>query len=149
MSSKAISLASEIRDDLARRFTLVSGLLFDTDGLPYINVSQGTMAAGQQAAVVKVADIAPLGSNVIGQAAVSYGHPLQIQVVLETSTIANVALMLESNKVALLGAINLRGQRVQLYMSANTNAVDPADIILGNLKVTFDPDQKYKTMLGA
>lgn len=149
MSAKALSVASELRDDLARRFTLVSGILFDTDGMPYINVSQGTMAAGQQAACVKVADIANFGTDSIGGAAKNYGHPIQIQVVLETSSVANLALMTEANELALLGAVLFRGQRVQLYMSANTNAVDPADITTGNLKATFDADQKYKTMLGA
>lgn len=149
MSAKAISLASEIRDDLARRFSFVSGLLFDTDGLPYLQVSAGTMAAGQQAAIVKVADIANIGQNSIGQAQPSYGHPLQVQVVLETSTIADVALMTEANEAKLLVAVLLRGERLQVYMSANGNAVGPEDIVVGNLKATVDPDQKYKTMLGA
>jgi hypothetical protein len=148
MSAKALSLAAELRDDLARRFTLVSNVLFDTDGQPYIQVSQGTMVAGQQAAVVKIAQIAPLGTDAIGLTARNYGHPLRIQAVVETSTIANVPLMTGANLLTLLADLALRGVRMELYMSANANAVGPEDILPANLRTTFDPDLKYRTMSG-
>jgi len=144
MSAKALSVAAELQNDLSRRFATVSAVTFDTDGGALIRV--GTAGAGNQTALVKVVDIAPLGSDAIGLAARNYGNPLVIQVVLETSSIANVALMTEANKVALLGAAFHRGSRVELYMSANGNATGPEDIVSGNLKATFEPEQKYKTM---
>ena len=145
MSAKALSFAAELQNDLSRRFSTVSAVSFDTDGLPLIRV--GTAGAGNQTALIKVADIAPLGTNIIGQAAANYGGPLVVQVVLETSATANLALMTEANELALLGAVIHRGARVELYMSANGNATGPEDIVSGNLKGTFDPELKYRTMV--
>ena len=150
MSAKALSTAAELRDDLARRWTTVSAVQFDTDGLPYITCTQGTLVAGQQQMLIKVADIAPLGTNAIGQAQPSYGVPIQIQVVMEASATAGVALLTEANKILGLGPVNHRGERVQIWLSANGAAPTTTTLQTGtNLKATFDPDQKYKTMLGA
>lgn len=144
-SYKANALAYELKDRLARRFTLVSDVLFDTDGAPYLNVSQGTMAAGQQAAVVKVIAEQPLGVDGLGLTPRAF-TPHRMQVVLETSTIANVALMTEVNKLYLLGEVTHFGTKTEVYMSANANAVDPTDITSGNLKASWDPDLKWRSM---
>lgn len=144
-SAKANVLAAELKDRLARRFTTVSDVLFDTDGAPYLNVTQGTMAAGQQAAVVKVIAEQPLGVDGLGLTPRAF-TPHRMQVVLETSTIANVALMTEVNKLYLFGEVTHFGVRTQLYMSANTNSVDPTDITAGNLKADWDPDLKWRQM---
>lgn len=143
MSAKSQSLAAEIRDALAKRFSTISALSFDSDGEPYLLIGAGT--AGSQSAIVKVKGLAPLGTDALGLSPRSYS-PCIVQVVLETSTIANVALMTEINELALLGELAHRGAQIQLYMSANANAVDVSDISAGNLKATFDPDLKYKTM---
>lgn len=142
-ASKAHSFAAELKDALTHRgFVMTSS--YDTDGSPLLRV--GTAGAGNQTALIKIKEIAPLGTNVIGQAAVGY-CPLVAQLVLETSTIANVALLVESSKLALVGELGHRGAQVELYMSANTNATGPEDIVSGNLKATFDPEPKYKTMM--
>lgn len=143
MSARSQSFAAELQNVLARRFATVSSLSFDTDGEPYLLIGAGT--AGSQSAIVKVKTYAPLGVNVIGLAATAFA-PLVTQIVLETSTIANVPLLIQSNVLALLGELGHRGARQELYMTANTVAVTVGAIIAGNLKATFDPDLQYKLM---
>lgn len=133
MASKSIEIAMSLSESLKRRFTVVNG--FDTGGLPTIALGAGT--AGSQSAFIRVKAIDSLGTDSVGNTQRSFG-PHVIQIVLETSTIANVALMTEANKLPLLAEITGRGTRVELYMSANTNAVDVADITSGNLKATWD-----------
>lgn len=133
MAAKHIELAQSLKGSLSRRFTVTEG--FDASGLPTLLVGAGT--AGSQSAFIRVKPIDSIGTDSLGLTQRSFG-PHVIQVVLETSTIANVALMLESNKLPLLGELLGRGTRVELYMSANTNAVDVADITSGNLKQTWD-----------
>lgn len=142
ISSKSLVLAAELKDNLEKRFAVVSQS-FDTDGAPLILVGDGT--AGSQSMLVKVKQFDPIGTNAIGQSVQGYS-PHICQVVLETSTIANVALMTEANEIAALGEVLKLGTRVELYMSANGNAVDASDIISGNLKATWDADLKYKLM---
>lgn len=144
-SYKANAIAYELKNRLEKRFSSVSNVLFDTDNAPYLNVSQGTMAAGQQAAVVKIIAEQPMGVDGLGLTPRAF-TPHRIQVVLETSTIANVALMTEANKLLLLGEVTHFGTLVELYMSANTNAVDTTDITSGNLKLAWDPDLKWRLM---
>lgn len=144
-SAKANVLAAELKDRLARRFSLVSDVKFDSDGAPYVECSQGTMAAGQQAALVKVIAEQPLGVDGLGLTPRAF-TPHRMQVVLETSSVANVALMTEANKLLLLGEVTHFGTKTELYLSANGNAVDPTDISSGNLKVSWDPDLKWRSM---
>jgi hypothetical protein len=143
MSAKAHAVASELKDALAKRFAAVS-LSFDTDGAPLIRIGSNA-AAGQQTALIKVADVAPLGTDAIGLSARGY-TPCVAQLVLETSTISNVALLVEASKLAIMAELGHRGLKTELYMSANTNATGPEDITSGNLKATFDPDPKWKSM---
>lgn len=144
-SYKANVLAAELRENLSRRFTTVSDVLFDSDGAPYVNVSQGTMAAGQQAACIKVIAESPLGVDGLGLTPRSFG-PHRVQIVLETSGTANVALMTEINKVYVYEEAGKTGAKVELYMSANGNAVGPEDITTGNLKGSWDLSLKYRQM---
>jgi len=142
-SYKSQALAAELRDALAKRFATVSSVLFDTDGSPYVLVGAGT--AGSQSAIVKVSAEQPLGVDGLGLTPRAF-TPHVMQVVLETSTIANVALMTEANKLALLGEVEKWGTKVELYMSANTNAVDPTDITSGNKKAEWDLHLKWRSM---
>lgn len=142
MSAKSLSFAAELRDDLARRFATVSSVGFDASANPTILIGAGT--AGSQSAFIRVIDFQPLGVDGIGLAQRAYGTPLVVQVVLETSTIANVSLLTGANILPLLAELGVRGARVELYMSANTNAPEVSDIITANLRATFDPDMKNK-----
>jgi hypothetical protein len=142
-SYKSQALAAEIRDALAKRFTTVSAVRFDTDGSPYVLVGAGT--AGSQSAIVKISAEQPLGVDGFGLTPQAF-TPHVAQVVLETSTIANVALMTEANKLALLGEVEKFGTKIELYMSANTNAVGTEDIVSGNLKATWEMSLKWRSM---
>jgi hypothetical protein len=145
-SAKSLSLANQLHDSLKLRFSLVNDVAFDTDGNPFFRVSQGTVAAGQQAACVKVAPIMPLGVDVIGNAARGYA-PDVVQIVLEASATSGQALASAANVLLLQGEAVKSGCRVELYLSANGNSVGPEDITSGNLKATWDADLQYKTML--
>jgi hypothetical protein len=141
---KSQALIAELRDALAKRFATVSPVQFDTDGNPFILVGAGT--AGSQSALVKLRGETVAGAvDGLGLTQRSYS-PHIAQVVLETSTIANVALMTEANKLVLLGEVTKFGTRVDLYMSANTNAVGVEDIVPANLRATWEQHLKWRLM---
>jgi hypothetical protein len=143
MSAKSLNFAAELRDVLAKRFATVSAVAFDTDGEPYFTIGAGT--AGSQSALVKVKTFLPLGVDSLGLAARGY-TPVVTQLVLETSSVANVALLTEANELALVGELGHRGSRLEMYLSANGTAPALSGITSGNLKATFDPDLKYRLM---
>lgn len=133
MASKAIDLALSLSSALAKRgFTVANG--FDSSGNPTILLGAGT--AGSQSMFIRCLATPSLGTTSVGTTQTSFG-PHVLQIVLETSTIANVALMTEANKMVIMGEVLGRGTAAELYMSANTNAVDVADITSGNLKATW------------
>jgi hypothetical protein len=144
MSAKSLNFAAELRDVLAKRHPSVSAVLFDSDGEPYMTIGSNA-AAGQQYAVLKVKTILPLGVDSLGLAARGYATVV-CQLVEETSTIANVPLLTQANQLLILGELGHRGARIELYMTANTVAATVGAIIAGNLKATFEPDLKYKTL---
>lgn len=144
-SYKANALAYELQNRLARQFTTVSAVAFDTDGAPYLTVTNGTLVAGQQAALVKVIAEQPLGVDGLGLTPRAF-TPHRMQVVLETSSVANVALMTEANKLLLMGEVTHFGVKTELYLTANGTAVSTAGIAAAGLKATFDPDMKWKSM---
>lgn len=134
MAAKQIELAQSIQAALAKRFATVSGG-FDSSGNPTIQVGAGTI--GSQSAFLRVKAVDPIGTDSLGLTQRSFG-PHVVQVVLETSSVANVALLLESAKLPLLAEVCARGTRVELYMSANGNAADVTDITSGNLKIVWN-----------
>lgn len=143
MSAKSLNEAQEAQNALSRRFATISAVQFDADGEPFFSIGAGT--AGSQSAIIKYKTYPPLGVDAIGNTPRAF-TPVTCQVVLETSTIANVALLTEINELALVGELSHRGNRLELYMTANTVAVTVGGITSGNLKATFDPDLKYKLM---
>lgn len=143
-SAKSLSLLKELKDRMARRTTLAVGdISFDTDGCGYFLVGAGT--AGSQSMLIKSKQIDPVGYDGIGLAARGYSQTV-MQIVLETSTIANTPLLTGANMVPLLGEVLRQGARTELYMSANANTIGVEDIVSGNLKVTWEPDLQYRTM---
>jgi hypothetical protein len=145
-SYKSQALAQELQNALSKRFPVVSAVQFDVDGSPFVLVGTGVVAT--QSAIVKVSAEQALGTNALGQPAASF-TPHVMQIVLETSTVANVALMVEASKLALFGECQKFGTKVELYMSPNTNAVDPTDIVVGNLKAVWNPNLKYGTTINS
>jgi hypothetical protein len=60
------------------------------------------------------------------------------QIVVETSTIANVPLLTGANFSKILMDVLKFGTKVELYMSANTDAPAVGEITTANLKATLD-----------
>ena len=134
MSAKHIELSLSLKDALKRRFASVAEG-FDASGNPTLLIGAGS--AGSQSAFIRIKPVDSIGTNSIGQTQPAYG-PHVIQLVLETSTIANTPLLTGANALPLFAELSARGCRLELYMSANTNAVDVADIVSGNLKGAWD-----------
>jgi len=134
MASKAIELALSLSASLTRRgFTVVNG--FDANGDP--TIALGTGGAGSQSAFIRCKAIASIGTDSVGNTQRSFG-PHVLQVVLEASTVANCPLLTGANSLPIMGELLARGTQVELYMTANTNAVEVSDITAGNLKATWN-----------
>lgn len=107
--------------------TLTTGV--ESSGAPFIQVGGGT--AGSQSAYIRIQPLPTITPNAVFPnvtgAADSYS-PTVTQVVLETSTVANLAVMTAANLVALLATLAREGTRLQLYMTANTTAATSAGI---------------------
>lgn len=143
-SAKSLSLLKELRDRMARRTSLAIGdIAFDTDGGGYFLIGAGT--AGSQSMLIKSKQIDPVGFDIVGQSARGYSQTV-LQVVLETSTVANVPLLTGANMLPLMGEVLRQGSRVELYMSPNTDNVGVDEIIAGQLVQTWEPDLQYRTM---
>lgn len=137
----AYVLQRDVQEELSFRLSalaLAAGT--GSSGDPTLAVGAGT--AGTQSAFIRFVPEDTIQTNSVGGTQAVY-CPHKIQVVLETSTIANVALMTEANKIQLMEALLKKGAKVELYMSANTNAVDEADITAGNLKASIYPTLNF------
>jgi hypothetical protein len=139
-SYKSFALATELRSALANRFATVSEVLFDTDLAPYIAI--GSLGANSQSAIVKIVTDQPLGVDGLGLSPRGFS-PHRAQVVLETSTIANVPLMTGANNLLLMGEVLKFGMKTELWMTTNTTVVSPG---AGTLKATFDVSSKWGSM---
>jgi hypothetical protein len=133
---KSTVIARQMAEDLKLRtgLTITTGL--DSSANPTILVGAGT--AGSQSAFIRIKQ-----QDVIFQDPVTYNTarsytPHVTQVVVETSTIANVPLLTGANFSKILMDVLKFGTKVELYMSANTNAPEVSDITSGNLKTTLD-----------
>lgn len=140
-SYKAIALREELASDLA--FTL-SGLArtkgFDASGNPTLLI--GTGAAGSQSAFIRIKQLDSLNQDILGLSQNVF-TPHVIQVVLEASTVANCPLLTIDNLTVVMGELMKRGVRLEVYLSANTNAPEVSDITAGNLKQTFNAHVQY------
>jgi len=136
-TQKAVAIARQLAENLALRTGLAAVSGVDASGNP--TIALGTQSAGQQAAFIRVKqDYDPaLEVDGVGNAQRRY-TPHVIQVVLETSTIANVPLMTGANQVMMWKEVEVFGTKIQLYMTANTTAVSVTGIDAANLKATVD-----------
>ncbi len=92
--------------------------------------------AGSQSALIKVSAFPNIGADVLGLQQQSYS-PTLIQMVLETSTIANVALLQSATLIPLSDEIAKFGTRVELFMTANLTGPSAAGIT-GNPVAVYD-----------
>lgn len=146
MSKKAHALAADLAADLTVRLASLSltvTLSADTDLLPLVKV--GTQVAGSQSALIKITtDSSALAKDVLGLTQQAFS-PHKIQLVLEGNPIAGAGadVMAWPAKLSIIASVVRRGCKVELYETANTNAVDVSDIASANLKTTFQPDLAY------
>lgn len=134
MAAKHVELALSLSQSLSRAFTVVSNG-FDSGGLPTVQV--GTGSIGSQSAFIRVKAIDSIGTDSVGLTQRAFG-PHVIQVALETSTIANVALLTEINKLPLMAEVVGRGARVELYLETNGTAATVSSIDSTKLKATWN-----------
>lgn len=136
MATYKESLARQLAEDLGLRLKAL-GVATGVDSSGNPTVSVGAMTAGSQSAFVRVLDQASIQVDSLGLPQRSFG-PHVVQIVLETSTIATVALMTEANKLKLVGELLKHGAKVELYLTANLTAPSVAGIAAGNLIATWD-----------
>lgn len=149
-TQKAIDLVGELRNALQRYFSVVSDVQFDTDGNPFITCTQGTLASGQQAGLVKISPVPSIQVDSLGLSQKVYAtHLLQIVLESTSSTItgAGVAVLDVANLVPFLGEDLGRECRNQLYLVANGTGVSTAGIT-GSPAATWDGvSLKYRLMI--
>lgn len=134
---KSVVTTRLMAEQLALRTGLATVVGVDASGNPTISV--GTMAAGSQSAFIRVKqDYDPsLQLDGIGNTQRVY-TPHVVQLVVETSTIANVPLLTGANYSMILLEALWPGTKVELYMTANTTAPSVSGISGANLKKTLD-----------
>lgn len=142
---KSQALAAELRDELVKRVSAlaVSAVSFDASGDPAITI--GTGVAGTQSAFIKVTGDQPLGTDGLGLTPRAFGTHV-VQICLETSTIAGVALLTEVNKLPIIAECEKFGTRVELYMTANATGPSFGGVIAANLKATWEPALKWRSL---
>ncbi|WNM70325.1 hypothetical protein [Myxococcus phage Mx1] len=132
---KATVIARQLAEDFKIRSGLVVTTGLDADANPLIKV--GAQTAGSQSALIRLKQVESIQTDGIGLPQRVY-TPHVIQVVLETSTIANVPLFTIANLSRLMLDVTKFSTKVEIYMSANGNSVGVEDIVAANLKVTLD-----------
>lgn len=133
---KSTVLARQMAEDLKIRTGLAVTTGLDSSGNPTILVGAGT--AGSQSAFIRIKQQDNIFTDPVTYNAARSYTPHVTQVVVETSSIANVPLLTGANYAKILTDVLKIGTKVELYMSANTNAPDVADITSSNLKATID-----------
>jgi hypothetical protein len=136
-TKKAVVLTRELKDLVSKRLpsTLSVAETVDGSGNPVLTISDGTPAAGEQVIVLTVKSDTTLFTNVLGAQTVYTPH--LVECVMETSTIANVPLVLASNWFPVLGEVLKLGTAVTLYLTANTTVPTSG---AGTLKSTWNPN---------
>lgn len=133
---KSTVIARQMAEDLGLRTGLAITTGLDASANPTILVGAGT--AGSQSAFIRIKQQDTVWTNPILGTTQRVYTPHVVQVVVETSTIANVPLLTAANFSKILMDVTKFGTKVEIYMSANTNTVGVEDIVSGNLKVTLD-----------
>lgn len=157
-SQKALEIAKELKDRLARRLpSLVQsseafGSVTNPDGATgtistiYFTLSDGSWATTEQGALIQVREVVPLGVDAIGLQARGYAQTV-IQVALETnnaSPAAGLFYTLPANLLNILGEVQRSGTRVELYGTATGTL--PTSAAMGTLLATWEPDLQFRLM---
>jgi hypothetical protein len=134
---KSTVMARQMAEDLKLRTGLAITTGLDASANPTILVGAGT--AGSQSAFIRIKQQDVIFPDPIFGVTTQRAYtPHVTQIVVETSGTANVPLLTGANFAKILTDVLKFGTKVELYMSANTNAPDVADITSSNLKTTID-----------
>lgn len=140
-SYKSVALRDELASNLAVRLSSLARTKgFDSNQFPTLQV--GTGAIGSQSAFIRIKPLDSINVDVLGLAQNVF-TPHIVQLVLEMSSVTDVQLLTMQTLGILMPALAAIGARLEVYMSANGNAADVADITAGNLKSTFDLQVQY------
>lgn len=145
-TKKAQVFAADLAQELALRLpalTLTESL--DTDGNPLVQL--GAAASASPGFLLKVMPLDwPLAKDILGLTAQIF-TPHKIQVLVEANFAGTTDNVADVNTWAVLlpvlGAVILKGTRVEMYQRANGTAITSADFTSGNLKSTFDGSLVY------
>lgn len=138
---KSQVLAAQLKANLEKFFTVVSDVLFDTNGVPYLTI--GAMTTGTQSALVRVYAVQPLGVDGLGLTPMSFG-PHSVQIALETSATANLAFLTAANSALLMLEAGKTGAKVELYMRTTGTAPALTDLVPANLVAQWYTNTKWK-----
>ncbi len=137
-TQKAIEIAKNLASELAKRSSLAVTQGSDASGNPTILV--GAAAAGAQGAFIVVKPIDyPNSYNVIGQVATVYTpHVIQLCTEIGATTLANINTA--ATQLMFTAACAIRGTKLELYRSPNTEVPAAAEIIPSQLAAEFYSD---------
>ena len=148
-TAKAIELAHELADILKKRTGAVVTEGFDasTDGPhPTLLVGPGTIGSASAFIRIKPTDW-PLSLNVIGLAGQVYAtHTLQLVTEANPTAGAGADILTPQLVLSILGESTKLATRVEWYNSANGNAPEVSDIIVGNLVAKWESDLYWGTL---
>jgi len=151
-SSKSIALMRTAKEAIKRRLSTYSFVesVDATNTNPVMVISaDATPAAGEQVAVVRISPVALLFTNGIGGTQENM-TPHYVDICLETSTIAAVALLTQVNQSNIIAEFLKLGAIVRIYMTANNTVPTAADVLTqmvpANLISTFQLDQSHFLM---
>jgi hypothetical protein len=134
---KSTVIARQMAEDLKLRTGLVTTSGLDASANPTILLGAGT--AGSQSAFIRIKQQENIFPDPIFGITTQRSYtPHVTQIVVETSTIANVPLLTGANFSKILMDVLKFGTKVELYMSANTDAPAVGEITTANLKATLD-----------
>ncbi len=133
-------IARDLAPELAARTSLAVVAGADTSGNPTLAV--GTQTAASQATFIRIKPVDTLQTNALGSTQTVFA-PHVIQMVLEaTAASATVALMTAANIMKIVGPIDAKGCKVELYLTANATPVS-LDAITGTPALEYWPDLYY------
>jgi len=126
-SYKVQVLAAQMAEDLARRFTTVSGITLDSDSNPYFTVTLGTLVSDQECALIKLYSEQPLGTDGLGQTPRSFGPSSAIIVLEQLAGNSGTTVMTAKNVMNLVAEVAKFGVKIDLVLNAHTDAIDVSD----------------------
>lgn len=121
-TQKALSLALTLQSKLlARLGSVVHDVSFDSDQNPLILIDDGTPAAGESAAVIKIQpEPWPLARDVLGNAAIQYTpHVVKLCTEKDPTGGAGADIMALQTKLSILAECLALGCKTEWYRTTN------------------------------